>query len=121
MKASYRITGGRIDIPMVLRRITGGGNSGLRDAAMALKEESDRRTPFDTGRLVGTSELYQDDAAMVTVVSYATPYATILHESPQLNFQSGKEGKWLQNAADRVAGDGQIEVKIGRGLSEALS
>lgn len=120
MKGKITIRGGRIDIPMVLKRVLTGGGDGLKEAAIALQRESDARTPLDTGRLVGTSELYMDDAGLLAVVSYATPYATIIHEQPELNFQNGREGKWLQHSADKLGGDGSIEVKIGDGLSRQL-
>ncbi len=43
-----------------------------------------------------------DEAA---VVFYNTPYAVYLHEHPELDFQGGREGKWLERAVNESQKD----------------
>jgi len=72
---------------------------GAKVAALRLLDDAQQRVPLDDGTL-------RDSAAVTTdgdtaVVSYDTPYAVRLHESPQYDFQGQGEGKWLENAVAR--------------------
>ena len=69
-------------------------------AAERLLALSSERVPFEWGTL-------DDSGAVVpatspeegAAVTYNTPYAVRLHEHPEYNFQNGREGKYLENAA----------------------
>jgi len=84
---------------IVQKLVEAAAADGARVAAVRLFEDAQQRVPLDDGAL-------RDSAAVTTdgetaVVSYDTPYAVRLHESPQYDFQGQGESKWLENAVAR--------------------
>lgn len=69
---------------------------GLFDAAEHLLEHASRSVPFREGTLQKSGQADVDRAALEAAVSYATPYAVVLHEHPEYSFRDGRRGKWLE-------------------------
>lgn len=83
----------------VTQKIRDAANRGLDKAANHLLAKANEKVPHDKGILENSGKTSAID--LHARVSYDTPYARYLHEHPEFNFQGGREGKWLQNAADR--------------------
>lgn len=88
----------RVDwnVGKVLRRVSSGVKDAHESAVARVIELVEPRTPLDTGRLIGDATEDSDEDG--GTISYATPYAAILHEHPEWNFQNGREGKWLERS-----------------------
>lgn len=101
---------------MVLRRAASGAKDAHESAGERLIELLATVAPLDTGRLIGdATEDHNEDEG---TVSYATPYAAILHEHPQWNFQHGREGKWLERTMN--ANGATVLDEFGDAMKKAL-
>jgi hypothetical protein len=67
----------------------------LMQVAGKLLEISSTKVPHDIGTLQNTGNIRQISMEEVHV-SYNTEYALYLHEHPELNFQKGRQGKYLE-------------------------
>lgn len=104
--------------PKVVRAARKAAFKAIQQAVRDLKTEANDRCPHDEGTLMRSGVESSDEAQMVGAVSYDTPYAVRLHEHPEYNFQQGKEGKWLENAASRRSQD--YLDWISKAIDEAL-
>jgi len=90
----------------------------IRQCARDLLGEANDKCPHNEGTLMRSGVWSTDEGTLEGAVSYDTPYAVRLHEHPEYNFQQGKEGKWLENAANRRSQD--YLDWISKAIDEAL-
>jgi hypothetical protein len=66
----------------------------LYEVGSLMLHEANKTVPYNEGILQASGHVSADDQR--AVVSYDTPYAVLVHESPHRRFQHGRRGKWLQ-------------------------
>lgn len=76
---------------------------GLWQAAEEILRAANQRVPLDTGVLQASGDTDVDGNELAAAIFYDTPYAVRLHEHPEYEFQGGREGKWLERAANENA------------------
>lgn len=93
----------KVDLDPVLKRVTRGGQEGVRKAANHVLTEANKHAPHDEGTLERSGTASVDAAAGVGAVSYDTPYAVRQHEDMSLHHDGKGSAKWLENtlAAER--------------------
>ena len=98
---SARITG----LDNVLRRLNSQVNrfpkrskSGLREAALIVRGDSQKMTPVDTGNLKASAftEVFSSSKGPSAVIGYTASYAPFVHER-NLNYRTG-QWKFLEEA-----------------------
>lgn len=87
----------------VSRAVDEAAEYALGRAAEHVLTQANDRVPHDEGTLMRSGSTDVDGRAGIASISYDTPYAVRLHENPQYNFQSGREGKWLERTMNDEA------------------
>ena len=72
------------------------GARGLFKAASHILDESVRIAPKDEGTLIQTAGVDVDEEKGQASIYYTQPYARRLHESQSMNFQGGRQNKYLE-------------------------
>jgi len=98
MKPALQISGS-IKVQMVKGVTKKGIAEALQSGGELLLQKANVDVPFDEGTLEGSGDVTKDVDQRIAAVSYSTPYAAYLHEHPEFNFQHGRKGKWLEDAA----------------------
>ena len=81
------------------RRVDEAGHAGAQIAGQRVLSAANQLVPLLSGTLRDTGTV--DVEGSEATVSYNTKYAAILHEHPEWNFRNGRDGHWLQDAAER--------------------
>ena len=68
----------------------------LDDAGEYLLEEANRTVPIEEHILEGSGTVDTDRQALVTTISYDTPYAVVQHENPDYRHDPGRRAFWLR-------------------------
>lgn len=81
------------------KRMKGGLNDGLFQAAGSALAASIMEVPHDEGALQasGSYDVTEEKGEPVGAVGYSTKYAVRLHEHPEYSFQKGRKGKYLED------------------------
>ena len=69
----------------------------------ALLTEANKTVPHDEGTLEQSGDVTTDEKSITTYISYDTPYAVKLHESPEYNFRGSGRGKWLEHTIKEMS------------------
>lgn len=88
----------RAGLREVERRSRAGAARGLEGGADLILETSNGDVPLGGGKLLRSGKTSTDAAQLRAAVSYDTPYAIDAHEDLDLEHDSGRTPKFLENA-----------------------
>lgn len=113
------ISGVLANLNAAVEDIIAAAMEGAFEAGEHIGNESDDLTPIDTGALVQSRRVTQDEARRLTAVSYNVPYAQDVHENQNAVHPHGGEAKFLSKAMESEADQAAqiIQAKIVQALS----
>lgn len=95
-------------------------NEGLMVAGLHVLAVSNAKAPIETGELIRSGQVSQDEGTGLTAISYDTDYAVVQHEDMSMNHDDGREAKFLESSlnseSDAVLQIIATSVKRGAGL-----
>lgn len=93
---------------------------GLMVAGLHVLGVSNAKAPIETGELIRSGQVSQDESTGLTAISYDTDYAVVQHEDMSMNHDDGREAKFLESSlnseSDAVLQIIATSVKRGVGL-----
>jgi hypothetical protein len=101
----------------VKRALTQAGRRGIRAAAEVIFAESQRRVPYRTRDLMNSGEVAMVDEDTVAI-SYKDTSAAAAHENMTVQYEHGREAKFLENAINEKKSAAAAE--LARALRQAI-
>lgn len=93
---------------------------GLQVAGLHVLAVSNAKAPIETGELIRSGQVSQDESSGLTAISYDTDYAVVQHEDMSMNHDDGRQAKFLESSlvseSDAVLQIIATSVKRGAGL-----
>lgn len=88
----------RLTLALAQQRLLAGAAAGVQAAGDQVLATSNQHVPVEGGRLLRSGKVTVDRQTLAAAVSYNTAYAVDAHEDLDLDHDSGRQPKFLENA-----------------------